>query len=635
MYKIEVNAMENNWFESLRIVDCNKTLKFKLDTGAHVNVIPEDIFQLLKISNKLEAAKISISNYGGQSLKVKGCCDLIVELGNEIYSLKFVIVTTDKKSAPILGIKGIQELKLLERKEVGEVKAVNNLLEEYADVFKGIGKIKGSKCEFKLIDNYKPVVVPCRKVPFQLMNKLKAELDKMVKDEVIVKVTEPTEFVNPIVLVNKINDNIRICLDPQTLNESLLREHYELPTFDEITRNVAGSKWFTPLDANKGFWQIELTENSSRYTTFATPFSRYRFLRLPFGVSNAPEIFHRTFTEIFEGIEGVKIYIDDIIIYAKTEKEHDEILKRVLERAKERGVRFNKQKCKLKQQAVKYIGHILTDKGIKMDSDKIEAINRIPVPNNAKELSRFLGMVTYVARFIPNLSSLTSNLRKLTTKDIQWDWLEIHLQEFNKLKKVLTKSPVLQYSDEKKLITLSVHSSKDGMGGVILQDQAPVAYASKSLTETQQGYAQIEKKMLAIVFGCQRFHQYLYGKHFIVETDHKPLETIFKKPLNQCPLRLQRLRISLQFYNFTVKYKPGTQMYFADALSRASYNDTNFDVIESELEAQINLINYASISPKKFVTLKQETLLDLELQELLKTIKEGWPNEKDNSTFRY
>lgn len=195
------------------------------------------------------------------------------------------------------------------------------------------------------------------------------------------------------------------------------------------------------------------------------------------------------------------------------------------------------------------------------------------------------------------------------------------------MKQILTEHPVLQYYDEKQPIVLSVDSSKDGMGAVLLQNNAPIEYASKSLTDTQKRYAQIEKEALAIAFGCHRFHQYLYGREFRVESDHKSLETILKEPLEKCPLRLQRIRINLQCYNFQVIYKPGSKLYMADTLSRASY-DNDFKIFETEIEYQIGFIKYNQMSPKKYELLKNETCSDNELIELAKIIKTGWPTHK-------
>lgn len=175
---------------------------------------------------------------------------------------------------------------------------------------------------------------------------------------------------------------------------------------------------------------------------------------------------------------------------------------------------------------------------------------------------------------------------------------------------MLTKSPVLQYYNEKEPLVLSVDCSKDGIGALLLQNSAPVVYASKSLNESQKQYAQIEKEMLAIVYGCQRFHQYLFGKSFLVESDHKPLEAILQKPLNKYLLRLQRLRINLQNYDLTVKYKPGSKLYIADTLSRASKRDSEFEIIENNVKAQVNLIDHVSVSPEIKDVIRQKKIMN-------------------------
>lgn len=627
-----LNALNNeheckDWYVEVRLQDCQKTLKCKIDTGAQINVIPWYIFERLDLDcGKLNKKKMNVTNYGGEKLEVMGNIVLECVVNGKDVKIDFIVLKTDKKAAPIIGIDLIQNLRLLtpnvDSLTKGKVEG------EFVDLFKGIGQIKGVCYDFKLKENYTPVVIPCRKIPFGQMKKVEEELKRMMDCDVITPIDEATEFVSPVVVVRKPNGQIRICLDPQNLNQALMREHYKIPTFEELSSEIAGSKWFTVLDCNKGFWQIALTEEASKLTTFSTPFGRYRFLRLPFGINIAPEIFHKTFAKIMEGIKGVKLYIDDLIIYAESEEEHDRNLGQVLERARKFGVKFNKDKCQIRVKEVKYVGHILSEAGIRVDDDKIKAILSIEPPKNTKALSRFLGMVTYVSKFVPHLSARTANLRNLMRKEVFWEWTTIHEEEFRNLKDVLTKSPVLQFYDEKKDIVLSVDSSKDGIGAVLLQDGLPVAYASKAMSETQKRYAQIEKETLAIVFGCTRFHQFLYGRRFIVETDHRPLVSIFKKPLEKCPLRLQRLRISLQSYEFELRYKPGKFLYISDALSRASHQDKEFEIIENNAEAQVDLIAYQNVSPKRFEEIKVESERDESLQELRKVITEGWPDSK-------
>ncbi|RXN21598.1 Transposon Ty3-I Gag-Pol [Labeo rohita] len=307
-----------------------------------------------------------------------------------------------------------------------------------------------------------------------------------------------------------------------------MREHYQLPTVEEITCRLSKAKYFTVLDASSGFWQLKLDEASSRLCKFNTPFGRYRFLRLAFGINSAPEVFHRTVGQLFEGIEGVETYIDDLLIWGETKQQHDERLRQVLERARVKNFKLNKERCKVGLEEIKYLGHVFSKEGLKPDQSKIEAVKRMPTPECKKDVERFMGMVTFLAKFIPNMSQHTESLRGLTRDDVAWQWRDEHQHAFDKLKTMLTEAHLLRYYDINLPVTLSVDASKDGLGAVLLQEDKPIAYALRALTETDQCYVQIEKEMLAIVFGVERFHQYVYGKEINVESDHKPLEVIMK-----------------------------------------------------------------------------------------------------------
>lgn len=210
-------------------------------------------------------------------------------------------------------------------------------------------------------------------------------------------------------------------------------------------------------------------------------------------------------------------------------------------------------------------------------------------PKNKKELETFLGMLTYVSRFIPNLAIKNEVLRNLLKKDSLWHWDGNTEKVFNELKETLCKAPVLRYFDINLPVTLSVDASKYGLGAVLLQNNLPIAYASKALTETEIKYAQIEKEALAIAFGCIKFDQYIFGKRVTIESDHKPLENIFRKPIFDCPARLQSIRLKLQRYDIDVKYKPGKELLLADALSRSFRSDETLN-LEEEINAQVCLL---------------------------------------------
>ena len=420
-----------------------------------------------------------------------------------------------------------------------------------------------------------PVVNPPRRVPEALKSKLKAELDTMESDHIIAKVTEPTDWVNSLVVVEKPKTGkLRICLDPKALNEAIRRPHYPMFTLDDVTSKLTNATCFSILDITHAYWSVKLDEASSYLTTFSTPFGRYRYLRLPFGISASSDLFQLKCNEIFEGLPGVTAIVDDILIYGRTCEEHDCNLRSVLDRAREKGIRFNPEKCTIGVNEVPFFGNIITDKGLKADPSKIEAILKLEVPDSREKLERFLGMVNYLSKFAPNLSEITSPLRSLLKKETEFLWDEPQSRSFERVKQTITQSPVLVYYDPKKELTLEVDSSKDGIGACLMQENRPIAFASKSLTQAEIGYAQIEKELLAILFGCKRFHQYTYGRRVTVHSDHKPISAIMRKPISAAPPRLSRMLLQLQKYSIDVIHESGKDIPVSDFLSRSSLPDT-------------------------------------------------------------
>ena len=441
------------------------------------------------------------------------------------------------------------------------------------------------------------------------------------------RVHEPSDWVNSMVTVIKPNGKLRICIDPRDLNKAIKREHFPTKTVEEVVARMPNAKIFSVLDASSGFWQIELDQESSKLCTFNTPFGRYRFKRLPFGLCSAQDVFQDVMSEIFSGIEGVEVIVDDLLIWGENQQQHDERLKQVLDRARQKNLKLNKEKSQIALSEISYIGHILSKEGLKPDPRKVQAITEMNRPQNKEDLQRFLGMITYVAKFIPKFSQVSTPLRELLEKDIEWHWTESQEKSFTSLKTLATQSPVLSYFDVTKPVKISVDASSKGLGAVLMQNDKPVAYASRALSRSQQNYAQIEKEMLAIVFGCTHFHDYIYGmKDILVETDHKPLESILKKPLHQAPMRLQRMILKIQKYPLVVTYRPGKELLIADTLSRAYLPNENPSILDEELE--VNLVTTLPISENKLELIKYETRQDFSLQQLKQVVLTGWPTRK-------
>lgn len=233
------------------------------------------------------------------------------------------------------------------------------------------------------------------------------------------------------------------------------------------------------------------------------------------------------------------------------------------------------------------------------------------------------------------MSEVRAPLRLLLEKDIHFHWDKPQEDSFQNLKHLVSNTPVLRYYDPKKPLTLTVDASSKGLGAALVQEGQPIAYGSRALTKSQQNYAQIEKEALAISYGCTKFHQYVFGRHVLVESDHKPLQSIFRKPLYQAPARLQSLLLTLQRYDLEVVYKPGKTMFIADTLSRAFINETKEQLMP---DVEVNSISYLPISPEQYERFQQATQDDLDLQTLQAVVKSGWPDTKENlpkSTYPY
>ena len=481
-----------------------------------------------------------------------------------------------------------------------------------------------------------------QRVPLALKERLKAKIEDLEQRGIIKKVEDPTPWISSMVTVVK-PDNLRICIDPKDLNRAIKHPNYQMPILDEILPTLANAKVFSVLDAKDGFHQVKLDESSSHLTTFWTPFGRYRYLRMPFRISSAPEEYQRRMHDIVQGLPGVEVIADDILVYGKgsTKEEyiqdHDHNLTKLLEQARAVNLKLNKKKLKLHLSEVRYMGHLLTSEGLRADPEKIKAIAEMPKPQDKKAVERLLGTVQYLSRFLPKLSEVAKPLRQLTEKEVLFTWQQSQEEAFACIQKLVTSTPILRFYDVTDEVTLQCDASECGLGAALLQSGQPVAYASRALSLTEQSYAQIEKECMAIVFACEKFDQYLNGRNQInVETDHKPLIPIFKKPLLSVPKRLQRMLLRLQKYSLSVKYCPGKQIFIADMLSRAYLKevmDEGYSYV-SQLQSEIEAINHAEHERMKESThyqVKKASQCDQTLQVLMNTVLTGWPEHKQDT----
>lgn len=625
--------------------DCKpKQVKCILDTGATCNVVGlPSLLEILNVKSVvLDESESVLKGFGGSYINTVGKITVDVQHKGKPYKAVFNVVPFAQM--PILSKYTCLKLELIKLcMSLSEQQTeASNIISRFPTVFEGLGRIEGD-VHLEVDPSIRPTVQTARRIPVTLRDELKQQLDEMEKMQIVIRVDEPTDWVSNLVLVKR-NDKIRICIDPILLNMALKRPHYPIPTINELLPELANAKIFSTVDAKSGFWQVKLDDESSKLTTFWTPFGRYRWLRMPFGISPAPEIFQRKLHEAVHGLKGVRALADDILIFGCGEtvqeamRDHNRNLQAFMERMVARNIKLNKDKIRLCQPTVKFFGHILTSDGVQPDHDKIRSITAMEEPKDQPALLRFLGMVTYLTSYLPKLATVAEPLRRLTKKNEPWKWEAEHQKAFDSLKALVTKAPVLKYFDAKKNVTIQCDSSSVGLGAVLLQDGQPVCYSSKSLTPTERRYAQIEKEMLAILFACRKFEFYIIGKQVTVQTDHQPLVRIFKRPLTEAPMRLQRMLLALQRYKVTLQFKPGQEVIIADMLSRAALadgDDTNQDIYDiytmdmdftlEELE-KICVMDYVPISDYRLDQIRKESSQDLDIQWIIRAIVEGWPS---------
>lgn len=333
------NKNSEHWFQALSCE--NGTENFKLDTGADCNVLSYRRFLELGFDDSMIVKKnVPLLSYTHDKIPVKGICILPWVYKHNVYNLKFVIA--DMLCSSVLGRKSCETMGLVKRLRSIEIS-------NYDDLFTGLGCLPG-KYHIVIDRSVRPVICASRKVPHAQRDQLANELKKMEQMGVIRKVNHPTQWVHPLVLAAKKNNGIRVCLDPRELNCAVQRAHFQLPTVSELAARLHGARYFSILDANSGFWAIQLDEESADLCTFSTPFGRYQFLRLPFGISCASEVFHGKVSQLLEGLDGVESYIDDIICWGEAKEIHDRRLKLLLERARKinlikKNVKFVWKRC--------------------------------------------------------------------------------------------------------------------------------------------------------------------------------------------------------------------------------------------------------------------------------------------------
>ncbi|KAJ0169591.1 hypothetical protein K1T71_014776 [Dendrolimus kikuchii] len=556
-------------------------LKFQIDSGSAVTAISDADYRKFFENVPLINTKKRLYSYTGTSIKSLGVVRLNFTYGEITHTLNVFVIHNG--GPPLLGRDFIAKfnLQMLSMNYCDKsYKLLEQLQSCYPKVFSDeLGKFKLHKVKLHLKENAKPIFIKARPVPYALKDKVDIEIDRLIQLGIL-KPVSYAEYASPIVPVLKRNGSIRLCADYSgTINKQLKVDQYPLPTAQELFAKLHGGRLYSKLDLSQAYSQLELDDESQRYTCINTHRGLFKFTRLVFGLACAPAIFQRTMECVLSGIDGVLCMLDDILISSVDYAEHVQRLHLVLKKLQDVGLTVQKDKCEFFKDQVEYLGYTINKHGLKKSLKKVEAVMNAPVPNNVNKLQSFLGLVNYYRNFIPNASSMLSPLYDLLQKSTKWVWGKEQHEAFVAVKKCLSSEQVLAHFNPRARVILTVDASPTGLGAVLSQIdvdgvERPVSFASRTLNKAEKNYAQIQKEATAIIFGVRRFHQYLYGRSepFILRTDHKPLLSIFG-PHRGIPEvsanRLQRYALFLSAYNYTIEYIRSSENS-ADYLSRAS-----------------------------------------------------------------
>ncbi|XP_062702030.1 uncharacterized protein K02A2.6-like [Aedes albopictus] len=523
---------------------------------------------------------------------------------------------------------------------------VDRLKVKYSNVFdENLGLCTKKQVSLTVKPGSKPVFRQKRPVPYASVQKIEDELNRLQALDIISPVTY-SEWAAPIVAVRKPNGKVRICADYSTgLNEALEANHHPLPLPQDIFAKLAGKKIFSQIDLSDAYLQVEVSESSRKLLTINTHKGLYQFNRLSPGVKTAPGEFQQIVDSMVADLEDVSVYLDDIILASNSLEEHLQQLERLLARIEEYGFHLKIGKSNFFMQQIQYLGLIVDDQGIRPDPEKIKAIVNMPAPHDVPSLRSFLGAVNYYGKFVRAIHDLRQPMDALLKKDVKWNWSPACQNAFEEFKRILQSDLLLTHYNPNLEMIVAADASQHGIGAVLLHrfhdgSIKAVCHASRTLTDAERNYAQGEKEGLALIFACTKFHRMIFGRHFILQTDHEPLLGIFgsKKgiPVHTAN-RLQRWALTLLQYDFKIEFQKTESFGYADLLSRLigqhSKPDEDYVIASLQMEADIRSIQTEAVLvlPITSQLILQESKKDATFQAVLKQVRDNWPSTRHSN----
>ena len=461
-------------------------------------------------------------------------------------------------------------------------KQVRALLHENEEIFSNgeydIGRTPLVECR---IDTgaHRPIRQPLRRQPFEYLDTIDEQVAEMADHGIIEPAASP--WASNVVLVRKKDGSLRFCVDYRKLNSVTKQDSYPLPLIDNCLNALQGASWFSTLDLRAGYYNIPIAKEDRDKTAFVTRSGCHRFTVMPFGLTGAPGVFQRLMDFVLCGLSYITclVYLDDIIVFGRTFDEHLTRLREVFARVHQANLKLKPTKCSLFRRSVAFLGHVISEKGIGMQSEKIQAIRDWPPCQNLSELRAFLGTAGYYRRFVHNFSLIAAPLFALTKKGVRFKWTNECQQAFDTLKFKLMSEPILALPNDEGVYQLDCDASDTGLGSVLSQMQDGVerviAYASRTLSKAESSYETTRKELLGIVFGLKQFRQYLTGRHFVIRTDHAALTWLRRTP-EPMP-QLARWLTFFEEFDYEIVHREGKRHSNADGLSRRPESVATFE----------------------------------------------------------
>lgn len=620
-------------------------VRMQVDTGASFSLINERTWSVLCSllpQNTLKQVQLSLRTWNETPVKLLGQAILPVRYRNVLIDLTMIVA---KGNGPnLLGRNWLAPLNIsmnINFIASDDLAQLEKVITRHTDVFRdGLGTYNGNPVTIHVKSGANPRFLKARPVPYALRERVENEIDRLEQEGVLCPVSF-SEWATPVVPIVKKSGEIRLCGDYRsTVNEATESDTYPMPTANEVFATVAGGKIFTTLDLDRAYTQVVVDDNTSKLLTLNTCKGLYTVHRLAFGVKACPGIFQRLMTSLLAGIPGVAVLIDDIIISGRSMLEMLERLDMVLGKIEKAGLRLNKMKCKFAQEKVEFLGFVIDAEGIHPAPSKVDSIVKTPAPKNKKELQAFLGLYNFYERFVPHKATILEPLHRLLDAKNIWKWSKVEQNAFETAKRLLTFDVTLVHYDVNKPLILTCDSSEYGVGAVLSHEmedmeERPIAMASRTLHSHERRYSQLDKEAASIMFGITKFHNYLMARRFRIVTDHKPLLGIFdpKKPMpTMLSPRLTRIVIALSAHNYDIVYKPGSQIGYADSLSRWP------QPVAEQPEQLLSDILLMAEAPDDFPYDAERVALatkqDKTLCQVVHYIKHGWPTKMNDKCLR-